>query len=262
LNKAEIVRTIRGERKRTLALLRTIDEDRFDAPTALPGWRVREVVAHLITTDRGSVTGTILPAALGGVPRLEAWNERHVPKWSGRPVPEMLVALDRWGRRFARLAAAVPAPLYRMRLRNPWGRTAGLVLWVRGYDEWVHRQDIRRALAMPDEQIDLDEIAEFLLVAAGHLTIRRLGGRNGAVGLSLTGAAVPEWRIDLASRQAGPEQVLPEDGSIARIVAPASAFIMAAAGRGRFEDLRGSGVLQVQGDQQLATDVLSDLLIV
>ena len=107
MNKAAILRAIRGERRRTLALLQGLDASAFETPTELPGWRVREVVAHLITTDRASVLGTILPAAFGGVERLEAWNERHVPKLSGRPVPELLLRLDRWGRRFARLAAAV-----------------------------------------------------------------------------------------------------------------------------------------------------------
>ena len=65
MNKAEIVRSIRGERRRTLGLLGTLEPARFDTPTALPRWRVREVAAHLVTTDRGSVIGTILPALLG-----------------------------------------------------------------------------------------------------------------------------------------------------------------------------------------------------
>jgi uncharacterized protein (TIGR03083 family) len=262
LNKAEIVRTIRGERRRTLDLLESLDPAQFEVSTALPGWRVREVVAHLVTTDRASVTGAILPAALGGVARLEAWNERHVPKSADRPVPDLLLALDRWGRRFARLAATVPAAAYRAPLPNPWGPTLGMVLWVRAYDEWVHRQDIRRALNLPDDQTDLDEIAEFLLQAVGYLTVRRLGGKEGAVALSLTGAAVPEWAIDLAGRRAGPNESLGKNASVARIVASAPAFIMAAAGRDQFEELRARGSLHVEGDDQLASEFLTDLLIV
>src|SRR5438067_4965176 len=99
--KHDIVRLVRAERRATLALLSGLDPAAFDTPTALPGWRVREVVAHLITTDRAAVLGTILPAVARGTDRLEAWNERQVKRWSARPVPELLVGLDRWGRRFA-----------------------------------------------------------------------------------------------------------------------------------------------------------------
>ena len=264
MNKAEIVRSIRGERRRTLGLLGTVEPGRFDTPTALPRWRVREVAAHLVTTDRGSVTGTILPALLGGVARIEAWNERQVPKWASRPVPELLQGLDRWGRRFARLAGVAPSPLYRMPLRTPWGPAAGMAMWARAYDEWVHRQDIRRALELADDQVDLDEVVEFLLIAAGHQTLRRLGARPGAVDLSLTGAAVPEWRIDLAGKRYGPSETGARfgNGTVARIVGPAPTFIMAAAGRDRFDDLRSKGVLKVEGDQALGGEFLSGLLVV
>jgi len=264
LNKPVILRTIRGERRATLALLRGIDPAAFDTPTALPGWRIREVVAHLVTTDRGSVLGTILPAAFGGVRRIEEWNERQVPRWSNRLVPELIHDLERWGRRFARLAAAVPSPFYRMPLRNEWGPTAGAVLWVRAYDEWVHRQDIRRALAMPDDQVDLDDIAEFLLLATGHVTLRHHGGREGRIMLALTGAAVPEWRIDLGGRVAGPDGANTDQvgGPMARIEARAPEFIMAAAGRDRFDALEAKGMLRVEGDRLLADEVLSDLRVV
>jgi uncharacterized protein (TIGR03083 family) len=264
LNKADILRTIRGERRRTLGFLQTLDPAMFDTPTALPGWRIREIVAHLIATDRASVTGAILPAVVRGVPALEAWNEKQVPKWAGRSVPELLGALDRWGRRFARLVGAIPGPLYRMRLSNPWGPTAGLILWVRAYDEWIHRQDIRRALEMPDDQVDLDEIAEFFLITSGHMTIKRLGGQQGTILLSLSGAAVPEWTIDLAGRASGPVTpgTNPDEGHLARIVASASAFMMAAAGRDRFQDLQAKDALHVDGDEKLADEFLSGLLVV
>ena len=264
MNKAAILRAIRGERRRTLALLQGLDASAFEIPTALPGWQVREVVAHLITTDRASVLGTILPAAFGGVERLEAWNERHVPKWSGRPVPELLLGLDRWGRRFARLAAAIPAPVYRLPISNTWGPSLGAVLWVRAYDEWVHRQDIRRALQMPDDQVDLDDIAEFILLSTGHLTLRRMGGRRGRILMTLTGATVPEWSIDLGARTSQAIDSSAPDGepTTVRVSAPATDFIMAAAGRDRFEDLEAKGVVVVEGDRALADEFLSGLLVV
>ncbi len=266
MNKGEVLRSVKAARRATLALLRDLDSSQFDAPTALPGWRVREVVAHLISTDRAALTGSILPAVFlaKNTDKVEAWNERQVPKWANRPVPELLMGLDRWGRRFVRLAAALPAAAYRPRLPSPWGRgPLGIYIWVRAYDEWIHRQDIRRALGMPDEDIDVEAASEFLLTAVGLQTIHRLDGAKGRLVLDLEGVALPEWNFDLATKEFGPNgSGSPPADATVRIVAPAPAFLMAAAGRDRFDDLRGNGTIRVDGDEELAARFLSTLRIV
>jgi uncharacterized protein (TIGR03083 family) len=262
MNKPEIVRSVKAERRASLNLLRDLDPDRFDAPTALPGWRIREVVAHLITTDKSSVTGGIIPTILlaRNTDRLEEWNERQVPKWANRPVPDLLIGLDRWGRRFARLADSTPVGMYRVRIRTPWGRApGGIAFWVRAYDEWIHRHDIRRALDLPEEQVDLASIAEFLLNAIGYGTIHSLPQRPAAVAISFDGVPLPEWGYDLAGRTFGSDLA---KGADARIVASAPAFIMAAAGRDRFEDLKTNGLLKVDGDETLADELLGSLRVV
>ena len=266
MNKDEILRAIRGERRATLSLLRGLDRDRFDTATALPGWRVREVVAHLISTDQAAVTGAILPAILlaKNTDKVEAWNERQVPKWANRPVPDLLMGLDRWGRRFVLLAATLPAAAYRPRLPSPWGRgPLGIYIWVRAYDEWIHRQDIRRALGMSDEDVDAEAATEFLLTAIGLQTIHLLDGTRGRLVVELEGVALPEWSFDLATKQFGPDgsHSAPAEATT-RIVAPAPAFLMAAAGRDGFDDLRGNGTIRVDGDEELVSTFLSKLRIV
>ena len=265
VNKDQILRAIKAERRATLSLLRGLEATQFDTPTALPGWRVREVVAHLISTDRAAVTGAILPAILlaKNTDKVEAWNERQVPKWANRPIPELLMALDRWGRRFVRFAGAFPAAAYRPRLPSPWGRgPAGLYVWVRTYDEWVHRQDIRRALGMPDEDVDAEAACEFLLTAIGLQRIHLMDGQRGRLVIELQGVALPEWSFDVATKQFGPDGSQPETENATRIVAPAPAFIMAAAGRDQFDELKGNGIVRVDGDEELATRFFSKLRIV
>jgi hypothetical protein len=79
-------------------------------------------VADLITTDRTAVTGRLLLQVFkGSTDALEAWNEKRVPRGAGCPASELLVALDRWGRRFARLTRTIPAPAFRLRLLSAWG---------------------------------------------------------------------------------------------------------------------------------------------
>ena len=260
--KDEIVRAVVAERRATLALLRPLDPARFDTPTALPGWRVLEVVAHLLTTDRAAVTGAILPQMFRrSTDGLEAWNETQIPKWANRPIPELLAGLEAWGRRFARLVRSAPAALYRLRLPSAWGREpVAMMAWIRAYDEWVHRQDIRRALDMGDQDVDLASIAEFLLTQIDYSILPKLGRRPGTIVVALAGLPLPAWRYDLTAGTGAPAG--DGEGADARITAPAAAFIMAAAGRDRFDDLKATGALTVEGDQTLAARFLDLLRIV
>jgi len=262
LNKDEIVRAIREERRRTLAFLRGLEPEQFDAPTALPGWRLREVIAHLITTDKASVTGANLITVLGSMDRLERWNDRQVPKWAGRSIPELLMGLDRWGRGIHRLARTMPSALYRLRVPTIFGRApAGLLLWSRVYDEWIHRQDMRRALGLPDEEVDLASPSEFLLTAIVSEVLPKVPRPAGDVVVSLEGAPISEWRYDLAARTGAPTNGHSE-AATARVAGPAAPFIMAAAGRDSFDKLRADGALKVEGDDELATRFLAHLRVV
>jgi uncharacterized protein (TIGR03083 family) len=262
MNKPDIVRAVKAERRATLTLLRELEPDRFDTPTALPGWRIREVVAHLITTDKASVTGGIIPTVLlsRNTDKLEEWNERQVPKWSHRPVTDLLVGLERWGRRFARLADSIPFGMYKVRIPTPWGRApGGIGFWVRAYDEWVHRHDIRRALGLPEEQVDVASVSEFLLNAIGYGTITSLDDLVGTVAISFDGVPLPEFGYDLATGAFGAEVA---EGADARITASAPEFIMAAAARDRFDDMIANGTMKIEGDEKLASALLEKLRIV
>ena len=259
VNKREVIRAVARERARTLALLRPLPPERFDAPTALPGWRVREVVAHLISVDRAAVTGAIVAQVFASMEKLERWNDRQVGRWSEGTTVDLLLALDRWGRRFGAFARALPAPLYRLRMPSMLGGApGGMLIWIRAYDEWVHRQDIRRALGMEDEEVDVEPVAEFLLEAIATSTVPKVEGAVGRVAIALDQVAVPEWGYDLASGAAGPEVAA---GAEARIHA-GPGFIMAAAGRDRFDKLEERGVLKIEGDEAPARRLLEKLRIV
>jgi uncharacterized protein (TIGR03083 family) len=260
VNKREIVRSIQNERLRTLTFLQGLEPAQWDTPTALPGWRIREVLAHLITTDRAAITGKILPQVFGSMDKLEAWNDRQLAGWKDQPTEELLEALEKWGRRFATFARAFPQALYGIKLPSMLGKgEAGMLIWVRAYDEWIHRQDMRRALGMRDEEVDLDSVAEFLLRAIGFSTSPNVEGPWVRVAISLNDVPVPEWGYELGTRTNGPELA---DGAVARIIAPGPAFVMAAADRDRFDDLEQQGVLKIEGDEEAAHRMLSKLRIV
>jgi uncharacterized protein (TIGR03083 family) len=256
--KTDILRAVMDQRRLTLTYLGGLDHARFDVE-ALPGWRVREVLGHLISTDRAAVTGTILPVVFGSMEKLEAWNDRQVGKWADRDPADLLVALDRWGRRFIRLASAIPGRVYQVRMPTLWGRgPGGMLVFSRAYDEWIHRQDIRRALGEPDEDVDLAPVGEFLMNAIGMDTVPALAGARGRVAISLSEVPLPAWSFDLASGSSGPNG----ETADATIEAAGPGFVMAAAGRGAFEELQARGQLSVFGDQELGRTFLSKLRIV
>ena len=259
-SKDEILRAVAGQRRALLSLVSALDPEQFDTPTALPGWRVREIVGHVISLDVTSLNGKILLVAFSSMDNLERWNDRQAARWADRPVPDLLLGLDRWGRRFVRLARTVPAPLYRVRVPTLWGKgPGGLLIWSRAYDEWVHRQDIRRALGMDDEQVDLAPVAEFLLTAMSAAVLAQFAGRRGRVDVSLDATPIREWRFDLGSGTGSPAG---EGDPDARIGAPAHSFILAASGRERFDDLLSAGTITVEGDDSLGREFLSKTRIV
>jgi len=266
IDKAEIVRAIRAERLRSLGLLRGLDPPQWEIEV-VPGWRVREVVAHLITLDRGAVTGALLPTLFKSTDALERWNDVQVVGWADRPISDLLLAVEAWGRRFLAVAKAIPSRALHVTLPTLWGRgPAGMFLWSRPFDEWVHRQDIRRALGSPDEDTDLAPIAGFVLAATATSVLPQLAARGiheGRVCVDLSGVPLPPWWADVAPAWARCETQGPAAGpGVAVIRAHAPAFIMTAAGRGTFEDLERRGELTIEGEETLARAFLSTLRVV
>src|SRR5438105_4330447 len=154
-DKREVVEAVRAQRQRTLALLEDLSDVQWETEI-LPRWRVREVAAHLVTTDASSLMGNVLARHQLPMADVETWNDERVPQWADRPVPVLIHGLDRWGRRLSRALSLAPGPVARRKLPTKFGRVS--LLWLamlRVYDEWVHGEDVRRGLEFPaDDQAD------------------------------------------------------------------------------------------------------------
>jgi len=266
VTKDEILRGTRMERLRTLALLRSLEPAQWEVE-ALPRWRIREVAAHLITVDRASVTGAIFPKIFTSSEKLERWNDRVVGKFADRPIPEILLALDAWGRRLRALLKAAPAAAFRLRVPTMWGKgPAAMFAWSRPFDEWVHRQDIRRALGMADETADLATVAGFVLFAAETSVLPSLTGRGGRIRIDLSRVPLQPWWADFRSGRAGFGEPPPDgpDGPVpeATISGPAPAFVLTAAARATFAEAEARGDITVEGDRPTADAFLGPLRVV
>jgi uncharacterized protein (TIGR03083 family) len=117
---------LRTEADALLPVLRASEPEAFDLPTVLPGWSVRDVMAHCSAALGMAVTGRFH----GFTPED---NARDVAERSGWPVERLLTEL---ADSYAGAAAAMDAA---------GGRMDGLAL-----GEWVHGGDVRHALGRSD----------------------------------------------------------------------------------------------------------------
>lgn len=173
---------------RLLGLLRSLDPDDWQAPTACPGWDVATMVGHLIGAAKAG-------ASVRENLRQQAWGKRHAAEFGGNTLDaanqrQILGHADlTQAQRIAELARVAPAAVTgRMRLPRPMRRvsvaidaggstatgmptrlTLGhLVDVIYTRDVWLHTIDIARATGRPyrpdaalDGRIVADVVAEW-----------------------------------------------------------------------------------------------------
>ncbi|HLH26193.1 MAG TPA: maleylpyruvate isomerase family mycothiol-dependent enzyme [Chloroflexota bacterium] len=114
-----------AERRELLALCHALGPAEWEAASLCAGWRVRDVVAHVIGGERDWAD---ILRTHGDV---DAANARSVERRAGVPVQQLLAELDE--------IAAVQG----------LGRLFAPVLLV---DNWIHQEDIRRPIGRPRAQ--------------------------------------------------------------------------------------------------------------
>ena len=261
-DKKEMVAAIRAQRAETLAVLEDLTESQWSTEV-VPRWRTREVAGHLISTDAASVNGTYLTWGLRMRPmkQIEEWNDEQVGRWAEKPVPDMLKALEKYGRRFARAMSIPPRFLESVTLPTSFGKVS--LLWLgmlRVYDEWIHVEDIRRALSLPnDDSFErLRPAATFLLAGIPIQTLPEIPtGAGGTVEIGFSDVDTQKLGIDLGTRRFGID--LSAD---AQISGPAASLIMVAAGRDSWREAEAAGRLEVKGDRKAAETLLDVLRVV
>jgi hypothetical protein len=196
------------------------------------------------------------------IAKIEAWNDRQVARWADRPVPEILAGLEKWSRRLERLARVVPSALGRPAVITPFGKVS--LLWLtslRVYDEWIHDEDIRRALGRPSDDAPSSVRPVARMIDAGipvQTTIKIPKGRLGRVALAFDDADVPQLGLDLGERAFG----FGVSGSDALVTGRTAAIAMVAAHRDPWREAEASGGLKIEGDRQVAEVLLDALTLV
>lgn len=118
------------ERKELAEFLATLDDEQWNAPSLCEGWRVRDVVAHMISYDLIGVGGALARVAKAGF-SLHRANDVGIAEAAKLGTGELLRNLNDC-----------------LRPRGLTTAFGGMVALVDGF---IHHQDIRRGLGIPRE---------------------------------------------------------------------------------------------------------------
>lgn len=205
----------RTEYDRLLALLRGLDDEQWYADTVCPGWRVREMVAHLVGAgeSNASIREAVRQTRLGrglaqGRDLVDGINDVQVRERTELSPTQLVDALAEVAPRALRGRARVPRALRAVQV--PFGPPVGTAsvgyLMGRIYtrDLWMHRLDIAAATgttplltADHDGVLVADVVAEW---AGRHGTPYRLE-LTGPAGGTFASPDAPDDAIVLDTEQ-------------------------------------------------------------
>lgn len=219
LDKDDVLSGLFGSWDAIEALLTGLTPEQWQAPTALPGWTVQDVVSHILGTEM----------MLGGTPTPEidvtgrdhvhneigALNERWVAHLRGKSPEEMLALFREVAAQRKATLSAMPIEEWNTVTFTPAGPDSyGRFMRVRTFDCWIHEHDIRDAVSAPasedaysgaDSRLALDEMASSM----GFVIAKKGGAPDGSrVELTLTGPVSRTIRVAVDGRAA----VVPDFG--------------------------------------------------
>lgn len=211
------------------AVLAELTDEQWQTPTALPGWTVHDVVAHVVGTEM-MLAGEQLPDAVADQPayvhnEIGALNERWVQHLRGESPQSMLATYrEIIARRKAMLTAMSDDEWNTVTLTPAGPDSYGRFMRVRVFDCWFHEHDIRDAVgaSASDEQLHgadsrlaLDEMASSMGFVVGKKGQAPEGSR---VLIALTGPLSREFRVEVDGRAAVVEDFGDEEPTIALTV--------------------------------------------
>jgi uncharacterized protein (TIGR03083 family) len=198
------------QRRRLAALLADFDDRQWSAPTRCEGWAVRDVIAHLVTTNQFWVYS--ISSGLAGEPTrfLTSFDPVATPAtlveaMSAQPTGELLAQFEETNEALAGVIGNLDAASWSATAEAPPGHlsVAAVVLHAL-WDAWVHEWDIMVPLGLEPTR-ETDELQDCLLyVAALGPTYLAVQGstRTGSYAVEASDE-IPHFVVDV-----GPEVVV------------------------------------------------------
>lgn len=260
-----IVETLVAEWAAISDLLDILADPEWSMATALPGWSVHDVVAHLIGTE-SVLAGEPVPEVPVETAQLfhvrneiGASNERWAYALRDDPPAQLRARFrDITDRRSRALRAMQPADFDAPTATPVGTATYRRFMEIRVFDCWMHEQDIRDATGHPGHQngscaeASIDEIVR----ALGYLVGKRAGAPDGStVTIELTGPIFRTLHVAVDGRA----------HVVATLAAPATAAVHLSSNLfvrlagGRTDPLAYLDDIRLEGDQELGQRLATNL---
>jgi len=249
-------------------LLGGLSEKDWDRPTDCPGWTVKDQVSHLIGTESALLGRSAPPPVSEPAPHVKnpmgQLNEAWVEVRRARSPAEVMAE-------FREVTTARLAALRSMTDDEMAAITSGPTgqvpyeefMRVRVMDNWVHEQDVRRAVGQPGDlegPVADASLARFTS-ALPFVIGKRAGAPEGAtVVLQLTG---PGEQAVAASVVSGRGRLVdgPVDDATVRLMMTRETYARLSCGRLSPADALAGGLVSVDGDRTLGERVLAGMSI-
>ena len=245
-----------------IALGHELGDDDWDRPTDLPGWTVKDNLAHVIGTERmmqGDATPDVTPAETAHLRNpIGEMNEQWVESYRALRGPEVLADFERRAaERLAEYRAMTdeqldevgPTPVGMAPFRE--------FIAVRVMDSWAHEQDMRRAVGRPG---DLVGPAAELSVGRVNRTMPLVVGKRAAapdgscVVFAVQGPAGGTVPVVVAGRASIAETV-PDDPTVT-LTMDVETYAAVAFGRWDADAALSDGRITIGGDEDLGRAVV------
>ncbi|HQU26652.1 MAG TPA: maleylpyruvate isomerase family mycothiol-dependent enzyme [Acidimicrobiales bacterium] len=241
--------------------------DIYDAPTACPGWSVRDVLAHLVGFER-MLQGEALPEHEGAYPdyvrnAVGEINEAVVADWRRRPLEELREAFTvTTAGSLARLRGLSDEEWERVGWSPEGERPYHRFMETRVLDSWIHLGDVRDALGLegddhgPGEAVVLGRLGAALPFVLGRRTAAPEGTR---VAVELHGERAARYVVGVDGGRG--VALAPEESAANELVTSTALFWRRAAGRVDASHLLENPQTSVRGDAALVSGLVEGLVV-
>ena len=264
LRKEPVVAALREEWARIDDLVAGLADAAWSTPTALPGWDVQAVVAHVIGTESmllGEPSPSVeVPDSADHVRNdIGRFNEAWVLAMAGDAPADVLARFRSVVERRLEVLDTTTMETWNTVGFTPAGPdTYGRFMRIRVFDCWLHEQDIRDAVGRrggedgPAAAMALDEMAAVLGFVVGKKGRAPAGSR---VRIDLTGPNARTIDVEVAERAAVVEQLA--GPPTLHLTMPVGTFARLGGGRVGPADVRGQVV--IAGDTELGERIVANM---
>ncbi len=245
-----------------------LTEQQWKTLTECPGWTVQDNVSHIVGTERflGGLGRTTheapqVPWVHNPIGRSNEDEVDERRRLSGAAVYQEFLSTT--AARLAFLRCATPED-FAAPMATPTGPgTMASFLHIRVMDNWVHEQDIRRALGLPGHLTGpvAEHSIDRLWIAWPMVIGKRAGAAAGeSVTIALDGPVYRSGTVIIGDR-AGWGTLDPTATATANITMDSEAFVIAVTGRRTGADLVEENRIRLVGDTALARRAVDSLNI-